>query len=509
MQYVVSSDEMKYYDNYTINEIGIPSLLLMERAAIEMARVILEESSKEDEVVVFAGCGNNGGDALAIGRILTERGMQVTFYMPGDKTKVSIETNKQIEILENIGFSILSKLPEKEYDIMIDGLFGIGLSRSVTGVYARAIEEMNTLKEKKGKIFSVDIPSGVCADTGKVLGCAVRADVTVSFEFAKIGHYLYPGKELTGKLKVCNIGITHKAFAQKKPSFITADAEDLKRWLPRRASDGNKGTFGKVLLFAGNKEMCGAAILCGKAVLSSGAGMLKIIAPEENKETLYKVLPEAMLCVYENEPERDKLLAAVSWADVLVAGPGIGKNNISSEILEILLENGSKPFVLDADALNLIAENERLIKELVSYEKNKIIMTPHPGEFVRLANVTMDEYKSDVKKHVKSLAERYGCVMVGKDASTIVAEQGEDTMYINHIGNDGMAVAGSGDVLAGIIGGLAAQGLTGFQAAKCGVLLHAAAGDKAAETKSRYGMMTSDILDGLFDILGEMEEKRN
>ena len=509
MQYVVSSDEMKYYDNYTTNKIGIPSLLLMERAALEMAKVVLEESSKEDEVVVFVGCGNNGGDALAIGRILAERGKQVTFYMPGEPSKVSIETKKQIEILENIGFSIFSKLPEKEYDIIIDGLFGVGLSREVTGEYALAIEQMNSLKNKGGVIFSVDIPSGVCADTGKVLGCAVSADVTVSFEFAKIGHYLYPGKELTGKLKVCNIGITHKAFVEKNPSFITADAKDLKKWLPKRAPGGNKGTFGKVLLFAGNKEMCGAAILCGKAVLASGAGMLKIITPKENKETLYKVLPEAMLCVYENEPERDKLLAAVSWADVLIAGPGIGKDNIASEILGILLENRKKTFILDADALNLIAENEGLINKVISYDKNKIIMTPHPGEFVRLANITMDAYKSDVKKHVRNLAERYGCVIVGKDATTIVAEQGIDTMYLNHIGNDGMAVAGSGDVLAGIIGGLAAQGLTGVQAAKCGVLLHAAAGDKAAESKSRYGMMTSDILDGLFDILGEMEEKRN
>ena len=509
MEHVLTAKEMKYYDNYTIEKVQIPSLLLMERAAMEMSLCIEQRTKADSCVIVFAGTGNNGGDAFAIGRILSQKGMEVVFYMPGGKAKATPEMQTQMQIIENMGFSIHSILPKKEYDIVIDGLFGIGLSREVTGVYAKAIEEINELKEKGAMVAAVDIPSGICADTGKVMGCAVRADMTVAFEFAKAGHYFFPGREFAGELVVCGIGISHKALKEKEPSYITANRTDLFKLLPKRKPYGNKGTFGKVLLFAGNKEMCGAAVLCGKAVFTAGAGMLKIVTSKENGDVLRKILPEAMLYMYENKAEKERLIEAINWADVLVAGPGIGKTDDAAEVLQTFLEQKEKPFVIDADALNLIAENSSLQKLVMSYNKNHIIMTPHPGELIRLSKNSMDEYKEISNVIIRELAQKYGCVIVGKDAVTLVAESDRSILFLNHLGNDGMAVAGSGDVLAGIIGGLLAQNMQAFDAAKTGVLLHAIAGDEAAATRSRMGMMTSDILDGVCNVLKEAEEQRS
>ncbi len=507
MRCVLTADEMKYYDNYTIEKTGIPSLLLMERAAMEMTAVIESRMNYDDRIIVFAGTGNNGGDALAAGRILCQKGVKVTFYMPGDLQKMSRETEKQVEILQNLGFSIYGNLPEGEYDIIVDGLFGIGLKREVSGVYKRAVSEMMRLKGQGAWIAAVDIASGICADTGRVMGCAVAADLTVTFAYAKAGHYFYPGREYTGELFIREIGITKKATEEKRPSYMTVDQESLTEMLPKRTGSGNKGTFGKVLLFAGSKDMCGAAVLCGKGVFSAGAGMVKIITPAENREILQKILPEAMLYTYTDGPEEEAVAEALSWADVIVAGPGIGKSEEAVRIMQMILKQGKKPLVIDADGLNLIAQEEKIQRAVLAYEAGRIIMTPHPGEFVRLSGISMEDYKKNPKAAIKELARRYCCVIVGKDAVTLVGSYEDEMLFMNHLGNDGMAVAGSGDVLAGTIGGFLAQGMEAFAAACLGVQIHAAAGDKAAERKSRYGMMASDILDGLYDVLNEAEER--
>lgn len=509
MEYVLTASEMKFCDNYTIEKIMVPPLLLMERAAIEMTRVILLRAQACKNVIVFAGTGNNGGDAIAVGRLLSESNKKVTFYMPGDLMKATPETKTQIKIIENMGFSIHNNLPKKEYDIVVDGLFGIGLTRDVTGAYSRAVSEINELKENGAMVAAVDIPSGICADTGKVKGCAVKADITVAFEFAKAGHYFYPGREYAGELFVCGIGISHKALEVTEPSYTTAKRAELKELLPHRLPYGNKGTFGKVLLFAGCSEMCGAAVLCGKAVFHAGAGMLKIVTAKENSETINKLLPEAMITIYETGEETEKLNEAIEWADVLVAGPGIGTGEAALKVIKLLLKQKEKPLVLDADALNLIAKDEELQNAVRTYDKNCIIMTPHPGELIRLTGRRMEEYKDNPKVMVNLLAKKYDCVVVGKDAVTLVAESDHHGMFLNQLGNEGMAVAGSGDVLAGIIGGLLAQKMQTYKAAVAGVLLHACAGDVAAKKKSRIGMMTSDILDGVCVVLKEAEEKRS
>ena len=498
MRYIVNAAEMKSYDKYTIDEIGIPSLLLMERAALETVQVIRPYLKKETKAAIFAGTGNNGGDALAVGRILSQMGVNCFFYLTGDREKVSNETKKQMEILQKLGLSIHDNFEKAEYDIVIDGLFGIGLTRPVGGKYEEVVRIINHLKEKKAVIVSVDIPSGICADTGKVLGCAVKADITVTFEYAKAGHYFYPGREYTGKLFVQSIGITEKGRELLEPSYVTIDQEEYTEYLPERRPDGNKGTFGKVLLFAGSYMMCGAAILSAEAVLRAGAGMVKIITPESNRVILQSRIPEAMLLTYEDKPPAEALQKSMEWADVFVAGPGIGKSETAAEILKAFLMQGKKPFVLDADGLNLIAQKESLKAAVKNYECNKIVMTPHPGELVRLLKITMENYREDPKSAVQKLAERYSCIVAGKDAVTLVAKPGNKTMYMNLTGNDGMATAGSGDVLAGLTGGLLAQGQEPEAAAKAAVYLHGRAGDKAAERNGRYAMTASDITDFLW-----------
>ncbi len=498
MRAIVKALEMKAYDNYTIEKIEISSLLLMERAALAVVNAIRDKIHKNMKVLVVAGNGNNGGDALAAGRMLVQEETEVYFCMPGLGGKVSKETEKQIKILQNLGFSIHDKFPEEEYDIVIDGLFGIGLTRTIEGIYKEAVMNINALKENGAYVVSCDIPSGICADTGKILGCGVKADVTVTFQYAKAGHYFYPGREYTGALQIASIGIVGEKTTGLSASYQTMEETDVKELLPVREPAGNKGTFGKVLLMAGSKDMCGAAVLCGKAVLHTGAGMVKVITPQENRGIIQQSLPEAMLYTYEGMPEADSLSECIRWADVIVAGPGIGKSEASQMILTCLLQQGKKPFVADADALNLIAENSDLQKAVCSYSKNQLIITPHPGELIRLCGLSMMEYKHNPQKYIRELADDFSCIVVGKDAVTMVAQPEEEKIYMNLNGNDGMATAGSGDVLAGIIGGLLAQQVMSEKAAVLGVYLHGRAGDKAADKKSRYAVTASDLIEYLW-----------
>lgn len=510
MQYVVNAKEMKQYDSYTIEKIGIPSLLLMERAAMEIVFAICERCHKGTKVIVFAGCGNNGGDGLAAGRMLLEKGAEVTFYMPGEIEKASSETKAQMKILSNLGFSIQRNLPKGEYDIVIDALFGIGLSREVTNIYREAVEEINRLGSRGAYVVAADIPSGVCADTGKILGCAVRADLTVTFSYAKAGQLFYPGREYTGKLLVREIGIAKEALEKFPPSYKAIDEKEMRAMLPKREPAGNKGTFGKVLLVAGSRETGGAALLCAESILRTGAGMVKVVTHEKNRDAFLKRLPEVMLSTYEEIPEQEEIVRCLSWADVIVAGPGLGTPGTESGkkaelLMEILLQQGKLPFVIDADGLNLIAEKESLAKLVKEYEKNRIVLTPHPGELVRLLKGSMEEYKCSPVNAVKELAKQLCCIVVGKDAVTLAVSPEEETVFINRAGNDGMATAGSGDVLAGIIGSFMAQHTESFAAACLGVTLHGTAGDRAASVKSRYGMTASDIIEKISVVLAEQE----
>lgn len=503
MKYVLKADEMKACDRYTIEKIGIPSMVLMERAALSVVCALKEEGLTQRgrrRVLIAAGTGNNGGDGLAIGRLLSERGMEVTFYLEGSRDRLSKETKAQLDILENLGFSIRSKWEDAEYDIVIDALFGIGLSREITGNYRKAIDKINDYGKRNAFICSVDIASGVCADTGKIYGSAVRADLTVTFAFAKRGHFLYPGKACTGKLKAADIGIPEKSLAAVDAPGFYYEEKELSGLLPERCPWGNKGTFGKVLLLAGSRNMSGACLLCGRSILRAGAGMLKIMTPECNREIVQQSLPEALLDTWEELPKEQTVAKALAWADVVVAGPGMGVGEDARRMIKQVLAEASHPLVLDADGLNLLSMHGDLWRLAEEYEKS-LILTPHPGELARLLHRKMEEYHTDREKLAFTLAEKLGAVVIAKDAATLAVENGRREIYLNTSGNDGMAAAGSGDVLAGIVGGLLAQGMGRFEAACLSTYLHGLAGDFARRQKGAYGMMAGDICEALTQVM--------
>ena len=391
IKYVLKSDEMKACDRETIDNIGIPSMVLMERAALSVAWALIRKQPqmKGKKVLIVAGTGNNGGDGLAIGRLLSRKGAEVTFYLEGNTGKMSEETKAQAEILKNLGLSIQSKLKDAEYDMVVDALFGIGLSREITGKYRETVEKINHYRERGAFVCSVDIPSGICADTGKIYGCAVCANLTVTFAFAKRGHLLYPGKAYTGELSVADIGIPGEAFRADTALGFYYERDALSALLPGRCPWGNKGTFGKALLFAGSRDMSGACILCGKGVLKAGAGMLKIITPACNREIVQQSLPEALLYTYEGRPDKEIVEKSLSWADVVIAGPGMGTNENAYLLLQWILEDSSHSLVIDADGLNLIAMHRELRNLAGGYGK-ALILTPHPGELTRLLLMGME-----------------------------------------------------------------------------------------------------------------------
>lgn len=494
MNYILKAHEMKEYDRDTSERIGIPSMVLMERAALSVVDAVLKNRQLPGKVLVAAGAGNNGGDGLAVGRLLALKGSEVTFFMAGAPEKMSEETKAQASIIKNLGFSIQSKLEVKEYDMVIDALFGIGLSRDVEGEYLKAIEKINDCGHRGAFICAVDIPSGICTDTGRILGGAVRADMTVTFAFAKRGHLLYPGREYTGKLVVKDIGITQQSFRRGEPEAFCYERRDVERLFPKRRPDGNKGTFGKVLLLAGSHDMGGACILCGSSILRTGAGMVKIITPSCNREIVQQTFPEAMLYTFEEMPDLKQVRSSMDWADVIVAGPGMGTGQNAGLLIEYVLREGKCPMVLDADALNLIAAHGELRMLAAAYESGKLILTPHPGELVRLAKTDMEEYHKQREGILSELAGELGCIIIGKDAVTITVQAGRKEVYINTSGNDGMATAGSGDVLAGMIGGLLAQKADAFDAACLGVYLHGLAGEEASLKNGRRSVVASDLI---------------
>ena len=489
MKYLVTAAEMKRYDENTIEKIGIPGMVLMERAALAAFEALNErftaEKLKNSTVLVLAGMGNNGGDGLALARLLGEAGCKVDVWCVGDEAKASKQWKCQRDILQNYPVRISCKPEKEEYNILIDALFGVGLSREIGGVFLEAVEYFNALSGFK---LALDIPSGVCSDTGRVLGCAVKTDMTVTFAFEKRGLALFPGCEYGGRVITADIGITERAFFGQEPQMFYYDEEPVEL-LPNRCADSNKGSFGKVLLIAGSVNMAGAAVLSARSAYRAGAGMVKVISPEENRIILQQAVPEALFGTIEDLEE------SLKWADVIAIGPGLSQGEQAFGCLEKVILESRLPLLIDADGLNLLAKDRRL-KECLSKqgaEGRSIIVTPHVGELARLLKQPVVELKTKLADYGKSLADSLHCVVVAKDAKTFTCRENAP-ICVNLRGNSGMATAGSGDVLAGIIAGLLAQGMEPFRAAAVGVSIHAWAGDQAAKVLGEHACMAGDII---------------
>lgn len=505
MKKILTSSEMKKYDAYTINEIGIPSMVLMERAAISVYEEVVkyaDDTNRKPEhikVLVVCGTGNNGGDGLAVARLLSQKGFFVKVVLYGDREKLSHECRQQYEILQRLNLGISTQTDEVEYDIIIDSLFGIGLSRPLGGGYAALICDLNQRNAYK---IAVDIPSGLCADTGRVLGVSFKADLTVTFGFCKRGLLVGDGMLYAGQILCKDIGIYDCGLQQSGTDAWVLD-EEIKELLPVRKPNGNKGTFGKVFIYAGSEETFGAALLCAKSALSAGAGMIKVLCPAKLKDFMLHEIPEAMLLCYGNETPQEELeseiMDALLWCDSVVAGPGIGINKFSSFLLQILLKYAKVPMVLDADALNLLSSDDEL-KQLLLYTNKKnnreLVITPHLGEMSRLLNCSVGKLKEEPFEMARKLSKSYDAIAVCKDARTILCQDEKD-FYINTSGNHGMATAGSGDVLAGILGAYSAISDDVYKDAAIAVCLHGKAGDVAADMVGMRALTASHMIEGM------------
>nr|MCR5690885.1 NAD(P)H-hydrate epimerase [Eubacterium sp.] len=366
MRYLYTGEEAKNVDRHAIETMGIPGMVLMEKAAMTVASIIMERFDREDAILFVAGTGNNGGDAVAAARILQEEGYQVCLMNVGDSEKMSEEQKKQMEIANNcqVPNVDLQDMLNNHYDLIVDGLFGIGLSKDVEGVQAQIINWMN---EHDTPVISLDIPSGINSATGAVMGTAVQADMTVTFGVNKLGLIFYPGCEYAGEIVVANIGFPRKSLSECSSSAYHYELEDLPCLLPSRKNYSNKGSYGKVLVVAGSENMSGACFLAAKAAYSAGAGLVKVCTPECNRQSVLSALPEALFCTW------DEIEDAMKWADVIVAGPGLGRSQGAEDAIKSVLIRGEKPLVLDGDGIYL-----------ASFYKDKIpastVVTPHLKE---------------------------------------------------------------------------------------------------------------------------------
>lgn len=500
MKYIVNSREMKMYDNNTTEHYKIPSIVLMERAAVSFVEEIKKCGIDLSRVLVVCGNGNNGGDGLAIARILKTEGYHVDIVGIGDKQKASEANRLQQKILSAYQFEIVSQIPEnKSYTTVIDAIFGVGLSRSIEGDYKNLLEQMNALEGTK---IAVDIASGISADNGAVPGTAFKADITITFAYEKLGMRLWPGAGYSGKIFVEDIGIGELSWLGRKPSVAAFEEQEL-AFLAERISHSNKGTYGKLLLIAGSVDMAGAACLAAKAAYAAGCGLVRIVTPEENRTILQTTVPEAVLTTYPAKKlDLTQLTEEIARADVIVCGPGIGMSDTAGQIVKCVLQNAAVPVLFDADALNLIARDTSVLLR----PHTEMVVTPHPGEMSRLTGDAIAYIGSRLIEVAEEFARQYNVICVLKDARTVTSVPYSQT-YLNLSGNAGMAVAGSGDVLSGIIGSLMAQGMAAEKAAPLGVYVHGKAGDMIRKNTGMRGLMASDIVEGLRMLTAEWEER--
>ncbi len=490
---------MQRADEYTIQKIGIPSLVLMERAALKTVEVMKEKGISLDHCLVVCGSGNNGGDGFAVARLLYLEGKDVCAVFAGKETSMSEECRQQRQIASNLGVSVVTNILPKEYTVVIDAVFGVGLSRTIEGHYKDVIEEMNQIHAEK---VAIDIPSGISSFDGQVLGTAFHADLTVSFACEKLGTVLFPGSDYAGEVIPVEIGIGTKLFEENPEVCYTLEKSDLSKFLPDRKKNSHKGSYGKILMITGSKGMSGAAYLSARAAYISGGGLVQIYTEESNRTILQQLLPEAIVSTY-TEYEEEKLQSLLKWADVICIGCGLGKSRTAGQILSYLMKYAEVPCVIDADGLNLLADH----MELLPKEKKPFVLTPHMKEMAGLLGCTIPELGKNRFAALKEFTDSYGVVCALKDARTLVA--GKDRqMFLNTAGNSAMAKAGSGDVLAGVITGLLAQHVKVYEGTVLGVYLHACGGDAARERRGAYSVLAEDLTEGIAACIKKTEKGR-
>lgn len=504
MMKTVTALQMRNIDRRTIQEAKIPGLDLMERAGQGAARVALEMlgATKGKKVIHFCGKGNNGGDGFVVARLLAQKGVSPQVFLLGKRKQVRGDAKENLDRLIQMGVEVeeLSRIEELSgldtAHLVVDALLGTGVSGAVQGLIAQVIHLIN---DSGLPVLAVDIPSGVNADTGEILGCGVRADRTATMALPKRGFFFSPAREQVGMLTVVDIGVPSWVVDQEKLSVETLGRREMAQLIPSRSADAHKGSCGRVLVLAGSVGMTGAAALTSMAVLRAGAGMAILGIPESLNQIMEVKLTEVMTRPLPETKTQalalDSLEAIqelLSWTDVLAIGPGLSADPQTVQLVRHLLPKLSCPTVVDADGLNAIAQNSGLLKSV----KTPLVLTPHAGELARLSGMDISLKADERIDAAVSLSQRYGVVCVFKGSPTLVADQ-EGQVSINTTGNAGMATAGAGDVLTGMIAGFLAQGLSPWEAAKLGVYLHGLAGDVARDARGEWGMVAGDLVEAI------------
>ena len=495
---IFPTSAIRQLDAYTIEHEPIDSLALMERAANALAKEIMSQwPDKEDtRFVIFAGPGNNGGDALAVARLLSEQGYKPVVYLFNTTGSLSAdcEANRDLlTIADGVEFYEVTKQfapPQiSEDDVIIDGLFGSGLNRPLTGGFASLVRFINAVE---ATVVSIDIPSGLMGEdnTSNVMENVVHADYTLTFQFPKLAFLFAENEQYVGAWKVLDIGLDKEGIRQTYTPFELGDSRKMRYQLKIRSRFAHKGDFGRALLVAGQQGMAGASVLAARACLRSGVGLLTVHVPLCNNTIVQTSVPEAMTSLDYNEFCFAEAPDLAPYQAIGV-GPGLGQAECTQQALYSLLSHSDVPMVLDADALNLIGENHTYLRRL---PKGSII-TPHPGEMDRLVGKCHNSYERLSK--AMNLAQTCGLYIILKGAYTAVLSP-DGSCWFNVTGNPGMATGGCGDVLTGVILALLAQGYDADTASRLGVCVHGLAGDLAARDKGEIALTASDIVDNLY-----------
>lgn len=517
---IVTSEEMRKIDNETIKKFRISSTALMERAGRAVATKIREMFDQSigscgQSVVVVSGTGNNGGDGIVAARNLHEWGWDVRVFICGKQDGLSPECNKQYEKAKKQGLKIefLRRITGKDLDgsVIVDAMLGTGLSRQVTGDHASVISSINA---SQATVVAVDIPSGISADTGQIMGEAVKADYTVTFGLPKRGHFLYPGAEYSGKLFIEDIGFPDELLRSEDISAGLLGKREMSLLLPERPRYSHKGDYGHVLIVAGSREKTGAAFMCARSCLTTGAGLVTIGIPEtlvsafqsRVTEEMILALPDKGDGTLSSDASEQILDFMYEKADILAIGPGLTVTDDVIALMYKIAGTATAPMVIDADAINALSKRNDMINLLLN-AKAPVILTPHTGEMARLlkkSEVGSQKSEVELRKQIEtnrintavSFAKETGTCLVLKGVPTIIATP-EGNIFINTTGNPGMAKAGSGDVLTGMISAFLGQNLNPEDASKLGVFMHGFSGDIAMKKQGVYSILASDIIDAI------------
>ncbi|MCY4262455.1 MAG: NAD(P)H-hydrate dehydratase [Candidatus Dadabacteria bacterium] len=482
-------------DRRTIEEFGVPGVVLMENAGRAVASVILMEYPSARKIAVICGAGNNAGDGFVIARHLVSSGKEVSVHITEKKERYRGDAKTNLDSLLEIKADVREldeKLPRiKDSEVIVDAVFGTGLTRKVEGFYDKLIKFINRQSSRR---VSVDIPSGLDADTGQPLGTAVRADITVTFAPAKLGVCIHPGVDYSGKLFVADITIPKTLWDHLPFELLTF--QKCRGLIKTRSADSHKGTYGHLLVLAGSPGKSGAAVLCAEAALRAGSGLVTLGVPksifpvveEKTTEVMSLSLKDSKDGTLHPDALKEVLRELEGRKSALAVGPGISISKSTEEFVEKVITRCEVPVILDADALNIISKNPAILRKT----KVPAIVTPHPGEMARLCGVSTKQVQEDRVGVAFRFSEKYGCYVVLKGARTVVSTPGGE-VFINPTGNSAMATAGTGDVLTGIIGGLTAQGYDPLQSCMLGVFLHGQAADLLLKETGATGFTASEI----------------